>query len=52
MGTVAVGVFVNLDFALSHGPTVATWLPQKQVSSRYYAFFCVRMSEARKAAFS
>jgi hypothetical protein len=32
--------------------TVAIWLPQKQVISRYYAFFCVTMSDAQETVFS
>jgi hypothetical protein len=32
--------------------TVATSLPQKQVNSRYYAFFCVTMIETPKKLFS
>jgi hypothetical protein len=32
--------------------TVATSLPQKQVNSRYYAFFCVTMIDAKKAPFT
>src|SRR5262249_54980450 len=52
VGTVAVGVLADFDFALSHGHIVATWLPRKQVNSRYYAFFYVTMIDARKAVFS
>src|SRR6516162_1653668 len=41
---VGVGVFANPDFALSHGHTVATLLPKKQVKPRYFAFFPVSIS--------
>jgi hypothetical protein len=44
-------VFTELDFVLPHGLSIATSLPQKQVNLRYYAFLCVTMIEARKAAF-
>ena len=52
MRTIAVAVSANPDFTSSHAITVATLLPQKQVNSRYYAFLCVTMIDARKTLFS
>ena len=51
MRTIAVGLLTNLDLALSHAPSVATLLPQKQVISRFYPFLCVTMIDAQKRLF-
>jgi hypothetical protein len=52
MRTVGIAILANLDFALPHAHTVATLLPQNQVKSRYFAFLCVRMTDAQKVVFS
>src|SRR6266436_4147715 len=49
MRTIAIGVFADPDFALSHAATVAILLPQIQAKSRQNASLYVRMSRMPKS---
>src|SRR6186713_1159466 len=52
VGALAVAIASDAKFVSPHGITVATLLPQKQVKSRYYAFFCGTMRGCLKVLFS